>query len=72
MHGNVQEWVADKFAPHEGGDAAESPLYAEKDVLVVKGVNFLARDYAAPLAARFAFPGTYLEDGIGFRCAADL
>ncbi|MBT9555112.1 MAG: SUMF1/EgtB/PvdO family nonheme iron enzyme [Myxococcales bacterium] len=72
MHGNVQEWVAEPFRPPPGGDETESSIYGEKDVVVVKGVGFSSRDYAAPLSARFPYPGTYLDDGIGFRCAADL
>ncbi len=72
MHGNAQEWVADRFKAPEGGDPKESRLYEKPDVVVAKGVAFLSRDYAAPLAARFPFEGTFLEDGLGFRCAADL
>ncbi len=72
MHGNVSEWVDSPWQQHDGGDEEAHELFGEKDMVVVKGNSFANRDYAAPAWVRYVFPATYVEDTIGFRCAADL
>lgn len=72
MHGNVSEWVDSAFDPYEGGETSAHPLLGKKDTIVVRGNSFANRDYAAPAAVRYPFPATYVEDTIGFRCAADI
>ncbi|MFT5434809.1 MAG: sulfatase activating formylglycine-generating enzyme, partial [Myxococcota bacterium] len=72
MHGNVSEWVDSGFDAYDGGDNSGHPLLGKKDTIVVRGNSFANRDYAAPSSVRYPFAATYVEDTIGFRCAAEL
>ncbi len=71
LHGNVAEWTDSPFAPHPGGDSKASPLFGDENIVVVKGVSFASRDYAAPAAARWPYQRNTFLDHVGFRCAGD-
>jgi len=87
MAGNVQEWVADQFAPYPGTSAAKSVFQAreidpdyhrgsdEKERLVyfvMRGGSWKSDPFSTYTYHRtFSLPN-YASDFFGFRCAADM
>ena len=72
LHGNVAEWVAGPVEAGPDEDLRTNRAFGRPGLRWVKGVGITSRDYAAPAAARFAFPATHRDIGLGFRCAASL
>ena len=74
MAGNVQEWVADRYAEdayHVG--PAEDPRGPEKGRLsVVRGGGWFTGPGCMEVAYRIALPSNWVDMNVGFRCARDV
>ncbi len=87
MAGNVQEWVADKFAPYPGTDAPDEvfvPKQLDPDYQrgsdetehliyrVMRGGSWKSDPFSTATYHRNYSLPNYASDFFGFRCAADV
>jgi iron(II)-dependent oxidoreductase len=73
MAGNVQEWVADRYAAeYYGSSPAEDPTGpAGGRLRVVRGGGWFTGPGCMGVAYRIALPSNWVDFNVGFRCARD-
>jgi formylglycine-generating enzyme len=74
MAGNVQEWVADRFAPgYFASSPADDPQGPEKGgQRVIRGGGWATGPGCMQVSQRYGLPGNWVDFNVGFRCARDV
>lgn len=69
LAGNVWEWVADEYRPYPGGAITPPANPAGETLRVVRGGSCCSYFALPTTTNRLAFPESYVDRDLGFRCA---
>ncbi len=69
MHGNVWEWVADRYAPYEPGPWKDLKDSGTNVIRLVRGGAFDDSSFILRLADRYRYLPSFRGRVVGFRCA---